>query len=187
MTLSSLQRRLIVGLGLAGSMHAQNAIQHSSGANFASRGSAGTSACTLLQRLPNDQICGATAVHSVVHAMQGPTVGALPYTLEIRRNDPAGPSTGAPDMLPSGLVAGVPLSISIPPNMAFLVTTTPSTPITLPVVYGVPAGDVYIGLALGAATATSGLWLHLGQPAANPMRPGAIGYTGIVGEAGMGW
>lgn len=187
MTLQTLQRLFVVGVGLTGSSFAQNAIQHYAGTNFASRGSASTAATTLLQRLPNDQNCGATGIHSVVHAMQGPTVGALPYSLEIRRNDATAPPTGAPDMSAAGLIASVPLTISIPPNMALQVTTVFATPVVLPAVYGLPAGDVYVGIALGTATATSGLWLHVSQPVVSPLRAGAVGYTGIADEAGMGW
>ena len=176
---------------------AQNALQHYDGTDeFTSRGGVGTAAKTLLQRIPMDQVCGRTGLSSLTCIIQDQSA-ATPesFTIEVRATDPAGPPTGAPDMSPAGLLASVgPVPITFPGSgvSAVVVTTALTIPLA-PFAPGVPAGDVYIGLALPASPlwTTDGISIHisaaLSGAAGEQMRAGAVGYTGAVGLSGLGW
>src|SRR5262249_5735374 len=171
---------------------AQNALQHYDGTTeFTSRGASGTAAKTLLQRIPMDQACGRTAIASLTCTIQDQSaVTPESFTIEVRSTDPAGPPTGAPDMSPAGLIASVgPTPITFP-------GTGVSAPVLTNAVAfapGVPAGDIYIGLAFPAAPGwtADGISIHcsaaLSGLAGEQMRATAIGYTGVAGLSGLGW
>lgn len=165
---------------------AQNHIQHYSGTAFTSRGSAGISAVTLLQRLPADQVCGRTAIQSISHVIQNDGLGGgmANWSIDVRRNNPAGPPTGSPDMSSSGLIATLPISFNFPGGIAaFQLTVTPTTPIALPPSTLGPSGDIYISVALPSRGPIGGLHTS----AESWTRANAVGYTGTLGLVGLAW
>src|SRR5262245_49868837 len=183
--------------GLAMPLAAQNALQHYDGTTeFTSRGATGTAAKTLLQRIPMDQACGRTAIASLTCTIQDQSaVTPESFTIEVRSTDPAGPPTGAPDMSPAGLIASVgPTPITFPGTgvSALVLTTAVAIPL-FAFAPGVPAGDIYIGLAFPAAPGwtADGISIHcsaaLSGLAGEQMRATAIGYTGVAGLSGLGW
>ena len=166
----------------------QNPIQHYAGTSFTSRGTARAQATTLLQRLPSDQACGRTAIHSVVHSLQNDALAAANgnWTVEVRGNDGAGPRTGSPDMSATGLIASLPMSFNFPAgSTAYRFTTTPATPIRLRSGALGPAGDLYFGIALPAVAGSPNLSLHMAADTSS--RAAAVGYTGAAGIVGLAW
>jgi len=182
--------RLALVLAASAPLAAQNALQHHSANAFATRGSAAGSARTLLQRLPLDQACGRTFLADVVVTMQDQSA-ATPetFTIEVRSDNPLVP--GTPDMTPAGLLGAIgPVAIQFPgTGPSAIAVTVPLGIATPPFASGVPAGDIYIGIALPAAPLwpNDGLSVQANGSPFEPMNPLATGYTGAVGAAGLGW
>jgi hypothetical protein len=184
---------------LAGAVSGQNSIFHFDGTiEFTSRGANGINAKYLAQRLPGDQLCGATAITSVSIILQDQNVTTTEMaTIEIRTNDPAGPATGAPDMSAAGLLASVPLgTIQFPgagPVGVLALTSTFTPPIAIPPTpTAMPGSDLYIGVAFPPAPGWTmdGISVNM---SGGPNVPGEMqtsatpGYTGIAGSSGLGW
>jgi hypothetical protein len=182
--------RLALTLAAAAPLAAQNALQHHSANGFATRGTNGASAKSLLQRLPLDQACGRTFLADVVVALQDQSA-ATPesFTIEIRGDNPLAP--GSPDMTAAGLLGSVgPITIQFPGSGPSALSVTVPLHIAIPpFIVGVPAGDIYIGIALPAAPLwpADGLSVQANGSPFEPMNPLAIGYAGAIGAAGLGW
>jgi hypothetical protein len=185
---------LLLSAPLAAPLAAQNALQHYDGTDeFTSRGAGAVAAKTLLQRLPMDQACGRTAIVDLVHVIQdqaAPTPEV--YAIEVRANDPAAP--GTPDMTPAGLLGVVgPLPIAFPGAGVSALLVTVAVPVAVPpFAAGTPAGDLYIALSFPPAPAwpADGISIHISAAAGGPgeqMNALAVGYSGAVGIAGLGW
>lgn len=192
---------LIVSAGAV----AQNELAHFDGtAEFIDRGPTPTAAKTLLQRIPADQLCGATTINRLIMILQDQNF-ATPeaITLEFRTSDPASPTTGSPDMTPAGLFGTLAGTLTFPTPTtgtvsAAIWTFTLTPPINIPVAIignnSVPGGDIYVGIALPAAPtwpATDGVSAQMsgtvGATLGEQMSPLTIGYNGTIGNAGLAY
>lgn len=166
----------------------QNPLQHYPGTSFTTRGTAGAQGVTLLQRIPHDQACGRTAIHSLTYVVQndGTTPGLASWSIEVRRHDSAGPALGSPDMSAAGLILSLPIATTFPAGpFAYFFTTSLSSPITLPTAAPGVSSDLYLGVVLPPRTAAINMSVHAG--ADSSARATAIGYTGVVGVVGLAW
>jgi len=192
---------------------AQNRLEHRDGTTeFTSRGgAAGTSAVTLYQRYPGDQICGLNTVGQMVLVLQDQNVTtAEPVTFEIRGSDPtyaqgrpdydpttsggpgliasAGPFTLTFPTPASGLISAAGWTITFNPTVSLLSLTNPLPP-------GTPNGDVYGGVAVpaNAAWPNDGVSEHISTTSGivnpgeqmNPITNNT--YTLIPNQSGMAW
>lgn len=178
---------------------AQNEIAHHDGTSeFSSRGAQLGAATTLMQRFPADQLCGTSTIVEIVTTFTDWNTGTPEMaTVEIRRNDPTGPPTGRPDMTPAGLIAttgSVPVPVA--PGTGMAASARLVFPLVVPLAPGSPvgpAGDLYVAWTLPASPAwpNDGLAIHIsssqGGNAGEQMSPNATGYSGVVGQAGLGW
>ncbi len=206
-----MRRLILISAGFlaasATAAFAQNEMHHFDGTlEFVSRGSNSVNAKTLLQRLPADQICGAQALTDSFVFLQDQDFNTPEtFTLELRGNNPAGPATGSPDMSAAGLIGTsgpIPLTFPTPTTgvgSAVIIQITYGAPIPIPSTptVSVPANDVYVGVAFGPApnwptldgisTGASGTTTTAPVSPGEQMNPTAVGYTGTVGAAGLGW
>jgi hypothetical protein len=191
---------LLLAAGFTASAAAQNEIFHHDGTTEAtSRGTTGTNAKTLLQRLPGDMTGGATGTIEhvmVVQDQNGTTTES--FTYEVRADNPASPNS--PDMAPAGLLGSAgPFTLTFPcPGVpcALIITLTLGAPIPVPApgTSGTPSGDFYVGLAFPPAPlwTADGIsnWISFtsGSNAGEQMNTAATGYPpGGVGGSGLGW
>ncbi|HLQ38397.1 MAG TPA: hypothetical protein VK348_11385, partial [Planctomycetota bacterium] len=182
---------LCLAVTLTGALCAQNEIRHLDNFGSASRASiAPTVSATLLQRIPADQVhrpsgAGVTGFTAILQC-----AGSLlpqQFFYELRHNDAAGATTGVPDT--AGAATGVAGPFTFPADpgaTAYQFIFTFNTPIAVPQVSGVPAGDLYSDVVLPVpAPGDAPLMMQIGFH--EPMRASAIGYTGTPGIAGLAW
>jgi hypothetical protein len=196
-----------VGAVLAAPGLAQNEVFHNDGTTEAtSRGGTATAAKVLAQRLPSDQICGATSVIELSTILQD-QMNATPFTLEakILSNAAGGPATGSPDLTAAGVIGTTgPMMIMLPgagPIAAAQLTFTFAPPgIAVSVGNSVPAGDLYAALEFSAEPTwpADGGSCHISAgPLAVPPFACATGeqfspttfspYSGVAGTMNLGW
>ncbi|MBI5849809.1 MAG: hypothetical protein HZB39_02030 [Planctomycetes bacterium] len=132
---------------------------------FTSRGAGGVNQKALLQRIPADQLCGATMLLSVTTVIQDQSgvTPEGPVTLEVRGDDTI--NSPRPDMvnppicsLPLGIIAFPGAGVS-----AMKLTITLAAPCLLPQICPSPQGDFYLGFGLPAAPAwpADGISVHI--------------------------
>lgn len=169
---------------------------------FTSRGVGGTAQKMVLQRVPADQLCGATMLYSVTAVIQDQDASTAegPITLEIRGD---GVPPNSPNM--AGAICSLPLA-PIPFGgtgvVAMKLTITLATPCVLPGICSSPAGDIYLGFGLPAVPnwPTDGISVHISAnelhcpscvpypaspyPAGSPIHSTNLGWdVGFVGGA----
>lgn len=180
-------------LAAATSASAQNELFYYDGTTaFASRGASSSAEKGLIQRIPGDQVGGASEIHSHVILLQDQDVCTTePYQLVIYGNDAAGAPTGEPDVASPIAFGNLVLDASAfcPGAFAFNVTITWTTPIALPFQdCQTPANDIYFGVRLPATTlwpATDGLACQASDT--EDENPATVGYTGVAGVPGLAW
>lgn len=193
----------LLALVVVGMAPCQNELAHRDGTTeFTSRGNAGASSGEFLQRLPTDQLLGATSIVSFAVTLQDQTL-ATPETFSVvvRQDDPLLP--GQPDMSTTGLLATIgPITVTFPgagPISAAIYILTPTAPIPVPFLQstGAPQNDLYVGVSTGPAATwtTDGLSMHIsaaiGNPPTNTLGEQqsfvTVGYSGAPGISGLGW
>jgi hypothetical protein len=195
--MSRIIRSVALVLAVTALASAQRRLHHyDDTTEWTSRGNFGVLPGTALQRIPWDQAAGATALTEVVARIQDQDpLTPEAVTFELRSNDPFAP-LGAPDMLPGGLLGVLGPFVVLFPGVgptAFEFTFVGPAP-GFPLPFGIgPAGDWYLGLSFGPAPAwpADGISAHISAAivgtAGEQMNPAAVGYTGAVGLAGLGW
>lgn len=160
-------RLVFASLALAVGVAAQsrgNLMYHYDGTTeFTSRGVGGTAQKLVLQRVPADQLCGATMLFSVSTIIQDQdaTTPEGPVTFEVR-GDGAPPNTpnvaGALCSLPLG-----PIAFGGTGAVAMKLTITLAAPCVLPGICSTPAGDIYLGFGLPAVPTwpADGISVHM--------------------------
>jgi hypothetical protein len=195
--------RLVLALcGLCISAFAQQEIRFFDGTvEFTSRGGAAATAQKgLYERIPADQTCGAAAIHSMQLTLQDQDQTTTEnFVIEVRGNDPAGPTTGQPDLSAAGVIGSVTVTgfsfgTGIGAAVSIVTVTFPVGGLLLPASPpGVPGSDLYVGVnsPITPGWPADGLGMHISAAIApnvgEQMRTTAIGYTGLAGNAGMGW
>ena len=143
---------LTLGVGLAAQSQGNLMYHHDGTTEFSSRGVSGVDQKALLQRIPADQLCGATMMISTTTVIQDQNALTPegPVTFEVRGDDPI--PTNRPDFVgPPLCLLGLGM-ITFPGAgaVAMKLTITFSAPCILPRICSTPQGDIYIGFGLPA-------------------------------------
>jgi len=161
---------------------------------FTSRGVGGVAQKLLLQRIPADQLCGATALYSVTTVIQDQNAATVegPVSFELR-GDGAPPNTpniaGAICSLPLGPIAFGGVGV-----VAMKLTITMPAPCLLPGICSTPAGDIYLGLGLPPVPTwpADGISMHMSAnelhcPTCVPYATAPYPAGSPVHSTGLGW
>jgi len=177
-------------------------------------GTPGTNAAGILVRYPANQYLGALGVVGATYILQDQDFRtADPCTFVVRGHDQLGPTSGQPDITPTGILASAgPFNLTFPTPASGIVSAaywtvtfgTAAAPVRVPATTnpGNPPMfeglDMYVGVELGAnitagvAWPNDGISQHNSQTIA-PTNPGeqmstlTAGYTTLPGVAGLGW